>query len=236
MTNYYEIIPAIIPDSFEDMRSKVSLVKKFTEWVHIDVIDGIFISAVSWPYKPEDLVLFYKRVEQKQLLPFLDKTNYEIDLMVDNPEEEISKWFALGARRFIIHIESIKNLDVLEQIILQYSKKIVSEIGIALGLETPVKIIEPIINEIDYIQLMGIVHIGYQGEQFNERVIDKIKDLRKMSKSIIISLDGGVSLKTIPRLVAAGAIRLVSGSAVFDGVGAKDNKKIEQNIKKLKSF
>ncbi|MBU0722621.1 hypothetical protein KKH46_00160 [Patescibacteria group bacterium] len=237
MTNNYEIIPAIIPDSFEDMQSKVSLVKNFTKWVQIDVIDGVFVLPPSWPYKLEDIILFNKKVEQKQQLPFLDEVNYEIDLMVDKPEEEIKKWLVLGVRRFIVHIESIDNIDVLEQLILQYSKKTVSEIGIALGLETPIEIIEPIINEIDCVQLMGIAHIGCQGEKFDERVIYKIKDLQKMSKNIIISIDGGVNLETASRLIEAGAIRLVSGSAIFGNISNNgSNNKIEQNINKLKSF
>jgi len=237
MTNNYEIIPAIIPDSFEDMQSKVSLVKNFTKWVQIDVIDGVFVLPPSWPYKLEDIILFNKKVEQKQQLPFLDKVDYEIDLMVNKPEEEIKKWLALGSRRFIVHIESINNIDVLEQIILQYSKKATSKIGIALEIETPISLIEPIISEIDCVQLMGIAHIGCQGEKFDERVIYKIKDLQKMSKNIIISIDGGVNLETASRLIEAGAIRLVSGSAIFGNISNNgSNNKIEQNINKLKSF
>jgi ribulose-phosphate 3-epimerase len=230
MTNKHEIIPAIIPSSFEDMREKASLVKELVAWVQIDVIDGIFVPSVSWPYAPEGISAFRDMVSQKQQLPFLDKLNYGIDLMVENPEEEIPKWYSIGARRFIVHIESIKNLDILEQIVMQYRKANVSEVGIALNIETPIALLEPIMSEIDSVQFMGIARIGYQGEKFDERVIDKIKHLRKRHKDVIISVDGGVSLETASLLIGTGATRLVCGSAIF---GSDDK---EKTIKILASI
>ena len=229
MTDNYEIIPAIIPISFEDMREKVSSVRDLVEWVQVDVIDGIFAPSASWPYAVGDIVSFQKMVNDAKSLPFLDKLNYEIDLMVENPEEEIPKWYSIGARRFIVHIESIKNLDILEQIIIQYRKNGISEVGIALGIDTPVDIMEPIINDIDCVQLMGIARIGYQGERFDERVIDRVKHLRKIHKDVIISIDGGVSFETALPLIKSGATRLVAGSAIF---GSDD---IERSINTLRS-
>lgn len=215
MIGNYEIIPAIIPISFEDMHKKVSSVKDIVDWVQVDVIDGMFAPSASWPYAPEDIVSFQKMVDDAQRLPFLDKLDYEIDLMVENPEEEIPKWYHMGARRFIVHIESIKNLDILEHIIIRYRKNGISELGIALSIDTPIDLIEPIINDIDCVQLMGIARIGYQGEKFDGRVIDRTKHLRKIHKDVIISIDGGVSFETALPLIKAGATRLVAGSAIF---------------------
>ena len=184
---------------------------------------------MSWPYTLKGVVSFQNIIQQEQTLPFLDKLNYGVDLMVEDPEEEILKWYSFGARRFIVHVESVDGLDVLERIILTYKKKGLSEVCVAIGIETPVETIRPIIKNIESVQFMGISKIGYQGEKFDEQVFDKIACLRQMHKNVIISVDGGVSKKTVSRLVEAGATRLVSGSAIFG-----DNN-IEEAIKTLKS-
>jgi ribulose-phosphate 3-epimerase len=184
-------------------------------WVQIDVMDGLFVTSTSWPYHAEDIAPFFEMVQKKEMLPYLDSLSYEVDIMTEHPEDEIPKWYALGARRFLVHFESIDDIDVLEHIILTYSKKGISEVGIALDVKTPIESIEPILREIDCVQLMGIAHIGYQGEPFDERVIDRVKRLREVYKNGIISVDGAVSLMTAPRLLEAGVDRLVSGSAIF---------------------
>ena len=66
---------------------------------------------------------------------------------------------------------------------------------------------------------MGIAKIGYQGEPFDERAPEQINQLRVKYPNLAISVDGGVSLETAPLLKAAGANRLVAGSAIF---GASD--------------
>ena len=63
---------------------------------------------------------------------------------------------------------------------------------------------------------MGIERIGFQGEPFDHRVVQKIKALRAHFPHVTISVDGGVSLQTVPELVAAGANRLVVGSAIMN--------------------
>ena len=63
---------------------------------------------------------------------------------------------------------------------------------------------------------MGIARIGFQGEPFDERVIEKIKEIKKHYPEMIVSVDGGVSLENAQALIEAGATRLVSGSAIFE--------------------
>ncbi len=230
MSNSHEIMPAVMPFSYEDLKQKVETVAKNVSWVHVDAMDGIFVDSVGWPYRAEDIVSFQKMVEEKVMLPHLDSLQYEVDLMTEHPEDEIPKWYALGARRFIVHFESISDVDILEHIILRYSKHGESEVGIALGAQTPIESIEPIVSELDCVQLMGIKRIGYQGEAFDEGVIEKIKHLREIHKDGIISVDGGVSLETAPRLLEAGADRLVSGSGIFN---AKDIPQAIQNFKQI---
>jgi pentose-5-phosphate-3-epimerase len=62
---------------------------------------------------------------------------------------------------------------------------------------------------------MGISHIGMQGEEFNEEVLENIKILKEKFSEIIISVDGGVNLTSGEKLKEVGVDRLVSGSAIF---------------------
>jgi len=203
-----EIIPAIIPKNFDDLREKVFLVKDYASLIQVDITDGVFAQSKSWP--------FFGGVKEKL------SGNFEFDLMVKNPEETLSDWIDLGAKRIVVHIESTNRL---EEIIRELKGRI--EIGVAFNINTP---FDKILEDADFVQLMGIEKIGFQGEKFSEKVFDKIKKLRKFKSDVIISIDGGVNLENAQKLIEAGANRLVVGSAIFES----DN--VEETINKLKSY
>ncbi|HJL55774.1 MAG: hypothetical protein QGH85_01520 [Candidatus Pacebacteria bacterium] len=205
-----EVIPAIMPDSFNDLNEKYAQVKDFVSIVQIDVMDGKFVPSKNFPYIQND----------ENNLSQID-FDFEVDLMVSNPENFIESWVKAGAKRIIIHIESVERI---EDVFLKVPSDI--ETGIALNTTTPNEKIYPLIEKINFVQFMGIEKIGYQGQDFDERVLNKIADLRRKFPRVIISVDGGVSLETAPRLVEAGANRLVSGSAIFESSNIKDT--IEQ--------
>ena len=96
------------------------------------------------------------------------------------------------------------------------------EIGVALNTTTPIETIKPIISKVDFIQCMGIEKIGYQGEPFDERVLEQISELRKIYPELIISVDGSVNETTAPLLVKAGANRLVVGSAIMNSYDVRE--------------
>lgn len=104
------------------------------------------------------------------------------------------------------------------------------EVGIALDTTTPNEKVYPLVEKIDFVQFMGIEKIGYQGQDFDARVLEKIANLREKFKRVIISVDGSVNLETAPKLIEAGANRLVSGSAIFE---SNDIKKTIEQLKKV---
>lgn len=216
--NKIEIIPAIMPESLQDLNEKYAQVKDFAPIVQIDVMDGNFVQSVSWPYtnKTQSLALGN--------LPKID-FDFEVDLMVSNPENFIESWIKAGAKRIIIHIESVKRI---ENVFLKIPSDI--EVGIALNTTTENEKIYPLIEKIDFVQFMGIEKIGFQGQSFDERVIGKIADLREKFPRVIISVDGGVNLETAVKLKEAGANRLVSGSAIFESNNIKDTIKQLSNV------
>lgn len=222
-----EIIPAVMPESFDDLSDKLAEVSKLVPTVQIDVMDGRFVESKSWPYNLQGDPDFEKVLHEEEGLPFWDRLNFEIDLMVSNPAHEAGKWITAGAARLIVHLESAKENTVK---ILEDIKNAGVEVGLALDMETPTEEVLAFLDNVDFVQLMGIAKIGYQGQPFDERVIERVKDLKKRSPSTIVAVDGGVNLETAPAIVAAGADRLAIGSAIFDSVdvhGAiKDFKKI----------
>jgi len=226
-----EIIPAIIPKDLDDLREKMSLVAPYVSLVQIDVTDGRFVPSRCWPYNKGDIddPSFEKIKSQEEGFPFWDRLDFEVDLMVVNPEAVVADWIEAGARRLVIHVESTKDLkSLLRHIAKDYLslREGVSalEIGLALNINTPNEIIYELMLEkldgglplFDFVQFMGIAKIGYQGQKFDDRVLKKIRELREISDDITISIDGGVDFDNAIELVASGVDRLISGSAIYE--------------------
>ena len=222
------IIPAVLPKSREDLESSLSrlaLIER-VETVQIDVVDGHFARPATWPYAGSAL----------WELPRSERFRFDLDLMVTDPGEAVDQWVALGATRVTLHAESVTNLPHL---VASFEKKYGHEagftpallsLGLAFGIETDLAAIEPYVQKVDYIQFMGIAHIGRQGEPFDRRVLLKIRSFRARHPNIVIQVDGGVSLHTASDLFAAGADRLIVGSALMKA----DN--IEAEITKFEAL
>lgn len=206
-----EIIPAIMPKGFDDLAQHVEKVAAFVDFVQIDIMDGEFVEAKSWPFFPKDKLSAEELMDGKISLPDSAKIKYEFDLMVRAPEKDLKKFVSLGASRVIIHANSIENIELFEKEI----EKIGVEWGIAFLPTDNLESWREIIKKADFVQLMGIENIGYQGQSFDPRVLDAVKNVREIKSDAIISIDGGVNLETARELALAGANRLVSGSTIF---------------------
>jgi ribulose-phosphate 3-epimerase len=219
-----EIIPAILPKDFAEVEEKTSLVKGSVKIVQIDVCDGQFVPNATWPYKREDDT-FEKILHEEEGLPGWEKLDFEIDLMANNPEKLIEDWVIAGATRIVIHAESRGSvLDAVDSLTGRV------DVGIALNIDTPADVLDPYKNKIQFVQCMGIEHVGFQGQEFDERVINKVKEVKEIYPHLLVSVDGGVSLETAPLLIEAGVDRLVVGSAIF---GSDNFIEALQNFKKL---
>ncbi len=229
MSKRPEIIPAILPKDFAEVREKIDLIKDFVKTVQIDVCDGQFTPQPSWPYRKHD-DSFEKIIKEEDGLPGWEKLNFEIDLMANKPEEKIEQWVQAGATRIILHIEARGDVGAAIKALRDRV-----EVGLALNTDTPISEIgNPKLGitegSVQFIQLMGIDHIGFQGQEFDAKVIEKIREIKKMCPGYPVSIDGGVSLETAPKLIAAGADRLVVGSAIFESDNYVD---AVTNFKKL---
>lgn len=211
-----EIIPAIIPDTFEDIEDKMGRIEGFVARVQIDIIDGQFASAETWPFSDAQF-------QDIRGLPFIDELIIQIDMMVVDPEDYIVELINIGAKEFIIHHGSTENIEKCFEIIKSAEKNI----GLAFRPSQNIEGLEHLIKLCDFVQFMGSDNIGHSGEELDQNIYEKIKNFRQKYPDMLLQIDIGVNPETAPRLVEAGATALVSGSAIFKSVN------IEEAIRKL---
>lgn len=224
-----EVTPAILEADLDNLRGKMAMVSGLATFVQIDVCDGKFVVNKTWPYVKGGMEEFIRISEEDEGFPFWDSLDFEIDLMVRHPEAVAEDWIKAGAKSIVLHIESAPNiLETIEKLRVEYGtakdEAFGLQIGIALGVNTPNEEVFEILDMIDedgdsivdFVQFMGIAQIGFQGQEFDDRVLEKISDLRGMYPNISISVDGGINFDNAADIISAGANRLVSGSAILE--------------------
>lgn len=195
------IVPALIPKDVADVMQFTKTVS-FASEIQLDVVDGVFVPNVSWPYQPSGLPKEVKRAT--------DTFTLEVDLMVANPLEAATEWEAAGADMLVFHIETI-SLDVFKV----FASKTTVSVGVSCTNDTPLETFWPYVEIADYVQLMGIRTIGSQAQSFDAAVLERIAAVKEKYPRKMISIDGSVNTETIGRLLQAGAHRFVSGSAIL---------------------
>lgn len=214
------IIPAIIPRSFADLADKLKQLEGIATEVQIDIVDGRLASPASWPYV-DGAIELSRMASEGTMLPSYGDMHYEIDLMSIDPESTAGSWIEIGASRLTVHAESTTHLERLLgtiETVYGHNKGFAPDLlsfGLAVNLATDLVLIEPYIDRIDYVQLMGIQKIGGQGQPFDPAVLRKIAELKKKHPELPVQVDGGVSLSTAASLLNAGVSRLIVGSALW---------------------
>ena len=210
------IVPAVIPKSWDDLVCLVKQLQGLSE-IHVDVVDGKFAPAVSWPYNDNaDVTKAYEL-----LRPF----SLEVDLMVEKPLPAAEAWLTAGADQLLFHIETIA-APSLENFTQAHS----GTIGVAISSATPVENLFPYLSFVEYVQVMGIAHIGTQGQPFDSTVIERIKTIQEKYPTMPISIDGSVNATTLLELKNLGLHRFIVGSAI---VGTTNPKKSYQELTEL---
>ncbi|OGG41167.1 hypothetical protein A2118_02410 [Candidatus Kaiserbacteria bacterium GWA2_50_9] len=216
------VVPAVLPSSREDLNEKLAFFAGIpsVNRIQIDVVDGRFAAPASWPFsaeatqgKPTELETL---VQKKEMLPHLDRIEYEIDLMCLDAELAAASWLTLGATRLTFHAETTTNLPrLLASAERRYGDGGVVSFGLALNIASDLALIEQCIGSIHYVQFMGINRIGRQGQPFDERVYEKVRIFHSRHPNIPIQVDGGISLERAKKLLSLDVSNLVIGSSIL---------------------
>ena len=216
MTDRIQIAPSILSVNLGPLASSLDSIKN-ADYVHIDVMDGHFTPNLT--FGPE-MVRACKGMTDLPL---------DVHLMITNPDETIDWYIDAGADLITVHYETASHLNR----VIEHIKSRGVRAGVVLNPSTPVCMLENIIDDVDVVMLMS-VNPGFSGQSFIEGTIAKLETLAALCRahgvSPLIEVDGGISPKTIERVVAAGANLLVAGSAVF---GAEDPASMVDELRRM---
>lgn len=216
MTDRIQIAPSILSVNLGHLASSLDSIKN-ADYVHIDVMDGHFTPNLT--FGPE-MVRACKGMTDLPL---------DVHLMITNPDETIDWYIDAGADLITVHYETASHLNR----VIEHIKSRGVRAGVVLNPSTPVCMLENIIDDVDVVMLMS-VNPGFSGQSFIEGTIAKLETLTALCRahgvSPLIEVDGGISPKTIERVVAAGANLLVAGSAVF---GAEDPASMVDELRRM---
>jgi ribulose-phosphate 3-epimerase len=168
--------------------------------LHLDVMDGHFVPNLSYG---APVIESLRRATD---LPF------DAHLMISNPQQYLADFLRAGCDAITIHIEAVPEpRDLLQQIRAGGACA-----GLALNPHTPAEAVLPYLDTCDLVLVMS-VQPGFGGQKFMPEVLTKARQLAdQMHPDQILSIDGGIGLKTISAAAAAGVQLFVAGSSVFD--------------------
>lgn len=183
------------------------------QYIHVDVMDGWFVPSMSFG------------IPMVKSLRKATDIDFDVHLMVQEPERYINDFAECGANIITVHAEACTHLDrCLDEI-----HGVGCRAGVALNPATPLCMLDHILSKTDMVLIMT-VNPGFGGAKYVDEMTEKISTLRKRIEqkgyNIDIQVDGGIHMGTLRTVLDAGANVIVAGSAIYgEGSSIKENVK-----------
>lgn len=179
-----KIVPAIMSDNLEEFKKELERVWSVVSRVQVDVIDGKFAERKT--LGPEELNMVDTVVA------------FDVHLMVEKPEEWVSRCAMGGADRVFGQVEKMEDVAAFVGDVQAEGMAV----GLAYDIDTPVDGLKEVVDNLDAVLLLA-VKAGKQGQEFDEKVLEKIKKVRELSKRVSLVIDGGLNEEKIKKCLAA---------------------------------
>lgn len=198
------IAPSILSADFTHLGQDIAVCQTSgADWIHVDVMDGHFVPNLTLG------PMLVEACRRSTDLPL------DVHLMIEKPENLIEAFAQAGASRLTVHVETCPHLHRT----IQQIHSLGIQAGVAINPATPVVLLQDILVFADLILVMT-VNPGFGGQSFIPETLSKVATVRKMldqeNLDAWLEVDGGVSEKTLPTLLQAGANAFVAGSAIFN--------------------